>query len=702
MTHPPGDSMAEFALTDDQERQVRDALKECVVIVRAGGSTGTGFFIAAGCVLTCRHVIEPALRTPGQVPISVTYGPGHPAHAGETRPASLKEDPPADWPDVAILTVAGAASLRCVVIDSGPVTPGAPLLTAGFPAKTDVPYQVQKFTAGYEGTVAGGHDLLRIEKDIVKDGMSGSPVVNLNTGLVCGILGITKGTIGPLGGFATLFAEFIEQFPYLAMMNDQPPDAAQDWLQIMSGRQLNNAGRRYDTGARWGAQSVLPRLDLEVQQGQTTMWSRWQVSVRSNLVGQSLEGVGCRISDLGDGVMRGVARWSRRQTIRLQDEVDVLGDVLRKAMLPGKAGPTLTDVLTTDDLRFRVCLDRAPGLCQLPWEYACREDHEPFSAVQDMIFSRFVDVIDRPPELKDRIRVLAVIECPESVSSAIPWYQDENGRPVSPDVAAFEGAIRGNAVPKRERIEVKWSVNDTPTELGRKLADQWDIVHYIGFAYQSEGERKLVISLGGGGDRWRPLSAAEVSPLIGRARCSVFIAEFHMFAPGQDIIFPADLSDLTSLLKSGSYGHPQALIVTQYPMNVVDLGTFNQTFYESISNGNTVEEAVQFGRCEVRKQDHKGRDIAAFGSFVVTTTREGEVRLLRATPQGPSQAGNGEDVPAAETGAEPDKVFRTGASAQDFDNATLRSLAALLLDKAGQGYSALGSSAPQQAKRVTG
>jgi hypothetical protein len=383
--------------------------------------------------------------------------------------------------------------------------------------------------------------------------------------------------------------------------------------------------------------------------------------------------------------------------------VEVLGDVLRKAMLPDKARMALTDALTRQDLRFRLCLDKASGLCQLPWEYACSDDHEPFSAVQNMTFSRFVDVVGRPPEPKDTIRVLAVIECPESISSAPPWYQDENGRPVSPDVAAFEGAIRGNAVPKRERIQVTWSVNDTPIELGEKLAGQWDIVHYIGFAYQPEGEGKLVVALGGGGDRWRPLSATELSRVIGPAGCSVFIAEFHKFAPGQDVTFPADLSDLTSLLKSDSYGHPQALIVTQYPMNVVDLGTFNETFYESISNGNTVEEAVQFGRCEVRKQDHKGRDIAAFGSFVVTTTRAGEVRLLRATQQGPSQVGKGESAPSPGTGQVPelDKVLTTGASATDL-NLILRNLSQLsqLIQNAGQGYSVLGSPAADQVKRV--
>jgi Trypsin-like peptidase domain/CHAT domain len=623
--------MAQPALTEKQRQQITDALEECVVLVQAGGSTGTGFFIDARQVLTCRHVIEPATRAP--VPITVTYRSSPGAPVAERLAATLLGDPPPGWPDVAILSVPAADS-RCVVMDPGPVADGTPLLTAGYPAKALVDYQAQRFTAGLRGLDEDGHPLWRIEGDVVTPGMSGSPVVSLQSGFVCGIVGLTKGSNAALGGFATLFSDFIKGWPDLAALSYRPPAAAQPWVRILTPLQLKNAGRRRDTGARGGEAPPLPRLDLEVEKGEADTWGDWQVSAQTNQAGQVVQHVRCTVSDLGDGVMRAVDSWSRRQTLKLQDEVEILGDVLRRAMLPSGAASVLADALKTDGLLFRVCLDMAPRLSHLPWEFACGDDRLPFAVSRTMTFSRFVDVADRAPDAKDKIKVLAVIECPESISKGLPGYQDENGKSIRPSASTFEGTIRGSAVSKGERIEVKYATNKTRTELEDIFAaDEWDIVHYIGFAFQGETEQEFVIALGGE-QGLRPARVDELAELIDTARCSVFIAEFHKFGPGHDMTFPADLSGLISLLRSTTHAHPQALIITQSPMNVVELGRFNETFYERISSGRTVEEAVQFGRRDVRNQIYRGRDVAAFGSFMVITTRAGEVRVLRATDQG--------------------------------------------------------------------
>jgi hypothetical protein len=246
--------MAKPALTAAQQEEILTALRECVVAVRAGTNTGTGFFIAAGQVLTCRHVIQPAIREARR--ISVAQGLGLARHSGEPMEATLRDDPPFGWPDAAILTVPDATDSRCVVIDSAPVARGTPLLTAGYPTRAALDYQVQRFTADDPRTDYEGHPLLQIAGHVISPGMSGGPVVNLQSGLVCGILTTTRSRMSALGGFASLFADFIDQFPDLVGLNNQPPEEARDWLRILTAVQLKHAGRDYRTGTRRGTEAT--------------------------------------------------------------------------------------------------------------------------------------------------------------------------------------------------------------------------------------------------------------------------------------------------------------------------------------------------------------------------------------------------------------------------------------------------------------
>jgi Trypsin-like peptidase domain len=177
-------------LTPDQETQIRALLHQCVVRIQAGDSQGTGFFVAPRRVLTCRDVIDSAIR-PGGTPVSVTWYQNSDDTPRELS-ATLGDDAPLDWPDVAILNVPEANDCPCVLLDASPVAPGTPLLTAGYTYRSLITYQLQKFIAGYPGHDKDSRPVLRIAGDILDPGESGSPIVNLQSGLVVGIVRVVR------------------------------------------------------------------------------------------------------------------------------------------------------------------------------------------------------------------------------------------------------------------------------------------------------------------------------------------------------------------------------------------------------------------------------------------------------------------------------------------------------------------------------
>jgi hypothetical protein len=227
-----------------------------------------------------------------------------------------------------------------------------------------------------------------------------------------------------------------------------------------------------------------------------------------------------------------------------------------------------------------------------------------------------------PPEPKSRVRVLAVIEMPQTESGKFREYLDEDYRQIKPGADEFLGSIQ-DVLPQGQQIEFDYVSNRSRDELQDKLAEQWDIVHYVGFAWQEPEE--FVISMGCGTQGLRPVSLPHLGrDLLARSKCSMFVAEFHQLPPGREFGPAADLRVFASLLQ----GDLHAIIVTRQPVDIVDMRRFNETFYKRLCKGDIVESAVQSGRRAVRDEIRQGRDLAAFGSFTVTTRLAGDVCLL--------------------------------------------------------------------------
>ncbi len=632
-------------LNDYQRQRLADVLRKCAVQIRAGATTGTGFFIEPRQVMTCRHVVAAAIA-PRTAAISVTgilSGSDQPRSV----PATIADIPSGGWPDIAILSIAEGAADSCVILDACEISSGTELMSGGFPAKAALPYQGQLFTAGL---LAEGKDQtrqLRILGDLVIDGMSGSPLVSLQSGLVVGIVGMTKHSGAMAGGFSTLFAHVLDELPRLQPLVDRPAAAARQSIQAVGATNLKEAGRDRRTGARWSQTSVLPRIDLTIEQDTAVGYGNWQIGVQNTRAASAGIRVPRSAADLGGDVIRAVDGWSRRQLITDAEEVRILGRVLDRALLPGEARSAVDDDLTVPPFLLRVCVDKAGGLSQLPWEYACGDGAVPLSVNENLAFARFVDAPGTPPPPQDRVRVLGVIEIPDFESAEFRDYENESGRTIHPSEPEF-CRVLSETFAGNKRIEFVPAVNLPGPELQDKLAEGWDVVHYLGFAWATAG--RIVISVGSGKrTTFNPISIDDLrKDYLAPSQCSVFVAEFHRPPLGPDLGPPADPGAFTRLLRDELH----AVVVTQHPADLVDFQNFNNSFYEQITKGEIVELAAQAGRSAVRSSVRPDPDVTAFGSFTLTTRRAGEVRLLKP----PSVTGGGQQTSPPEAVAEPAAV----------------------------------------------
>lgn len=184
---------------------LEDLLRECTVRVLGGPMPGAGFFVAPGLVLTCMHVI-------GDSPTLTVRWERDSAQAREAevagRVAVLNDrgrpipDLACDYPDIAIIKVEGLGANPCVGIDQEWPSQVDSFLVFGYPEEGGA-IQLTPATLTYRGT--HGHQptaYLDLASDTIKPGMSGSAVLNLHSGAVCGVVVASKHVAHPDGALA--------------------------------------------------------------------------------------------------------------------------------------------------------------------------------------------------------------------------------------------------------------------------------------------------------------------------------------------------------------------------------------------------------------------------------------------------------------------------------------------------------------------
>jgi hypothetical protein len=178
-----------------------DRLYESTVRLEQDGHLGTGFLAAPGMVLTAAHVVD------GCASVDVVWRgvrvASHAIHRLVEAPAAGNYQ----WPDVAIVEVAIDNDVWVRLSESAPAV-GAKFQVWAYASQYQgAPVAGTSITVEYTGPAEiDGGELLRMRDDLIVPGMSGSAVLDLGTGGVCGVMKSTVTDSTPPHGYATALA----------------------------------------------------------------------------------------------------------------------------------------------------------------------------------------------------------------------------------------------------------------------------------------------------------------------------------------------------------------------------------------------------------------------------------------------------------------------------------------------------------------
>ena len=197
------------------ELPVVSLIRNCVVRITSNTrKCGTGFFVAPRTILTCAHVIGAQTSD-----IEITW-------SGKQLVATLV--PATGDADLALLQINSEEQHPSVLLHAD-VRLGDELYSYGY---TDQQPAGDSVTAEFEGT-SGTAGLLKFKQGQVRPGLSGSPLHNLRTGCVCGVVSISRDRETDLGGRAVAVSAVLERYPQLVMEQTIVHGSDPVWLRSM-------------------------------------------------------------------------------------------------------------------------------------------------------------------------------------------------------------------------------------------------------------------------------------------------------------------------------------------------------------------------------------------------------------------------------------------------------------------------------------
>jgi hypothetical protein len=234
----------------DTSSQLERLVDDCVVSIDGPNIRGgSGFFVAAGMILTCAHVLSRRHGSEFRTVSQVTVRWRRESYAGRvesSQPASHDGKGPWRYPDLALIQLDDApVSHSCVWLDDEPLSHANPLYASGYSQTYD------KYEAGCGGATLeyvapqtlGEHKLLKVKGDELAHGMSGGPVLNIWHGSVCAILKTARRENLPSGGLAIPVSAVREWFPKAWEANRRAQPHNKRWRALRGEARRRGASR---------------------------------------------------------------------------------------------------------------------------------------------------------------------------------------------------------------------------------------------------------------------------------------------------------------------------------------------------------------------------------------------------------------------------------------------------------------------------
>jgi hypothetical protein len=555
--------------------------KATVRIDIRGEPSGTGFFVAAGHVLTCTHVVEAthlsSTASWSDVKIIDAEGVTH-ALTDQSRTDATT--------DLALLRLATAPPSAPSVHLDETVEVDDRLYAYGFPK--NLPYG-SPGTYVAEGFQGGPPMFIKFKEGEVRPGMSGAPLLNRRTGAVCGVLRRTRGEATDLGGYGIPVgllprAQGLED---LLDKNSQTMLVDQRWREALSAEQRSLLGLH---APRRNAKSQ----DFVIDVGQCE--DRWWISANVYPENEKLGSVPVDLNVVRTDVARLFRLWKSHGRLGEDEQAQLLGTVLAKAVLPGAVGARFEELLQ-QDISLDVALHFQEGidldLIHMPWEqlYASERPNlrrgTAIGANRGMTLTRVAnpEPADSQAPVRESLSVLLIT--PPSSRTSNDYAGD-----VRQTLQNITGAVAvDGGSPSDESLLDK--LNETSP----------DVLHYVGYGRYENSRDQLALA---GEEHGEPyyLAPDEFADSIGDASPQVVIlqpCEEPLSQTSQAPQVSADFAVFATQLLL--LRNVKAVVAFQLPLtDREDARKFLGRFYKTLAEGASIRTAVQEGRIPLRRK----------------------------------------------------------------------------------------------------